>query len=263
MPYADLDGIATYYEQHGSGEPVVLLHGGFCSNETWAAQIAALSPFYEVHAPERPGQGRTRDREGPFSYAVMVADTLAYLDHAGLDRVHVVGFSDGAITGLMLALAHPERVRSLVAISGNLDPDCLAPGQEAGDEPAGQAEADGADGAESDQGDQEEDEEWAEVRAAYDRLSPDGPAHGDVVLEKLMALWTTEPRVPAADLARIAAPTLVLAGDGDSIPTPHTELIARSIPGARLVIVPDAGHMVMQQRPDAVNEAVLEFLAGA
>ena len=257
MPYAELNDISTYYEQHGAGEPVLLLHGGFCSLETWQAQIDALAPSFRVHAPERPGQGRTADRDGPFTYAAMVTDTLAYLDHAGLGSAHVVGFSDGAIIGLILAADHPARVRSLVAISGNLDPDCLVPGEPVAEAPGveEQAQVDGAD-------DEEEDEEWAAVRAAYDRLSPDGPGHGEVVLEKLMTLWTTEPRIDPADLAAITAPTLVLAGDGDSIPTPHTELIARSIPGARLVIVPDAGHMVMQQRPDAVNDAVTGFLAG-
>jgi pimeloyl-ACP methyl ester carboxylesterase len=77
VPYVELDGINSFYEQHGEGEPVVLLHGGFCSNETWATQIAALSSHYRVHAPERPGHGRTPDREGPYSYQVMVEDTRA------------------------------------------------------------------------------------------------------------------------------------------------------------------------------------------
>ncbi len=122
MPYVELDGIATYYEVHGAGDPVLLLHGGFCSIETLQPQIDELALGYQVHAPERPGQGRTADRDGPISFDAMVRDTLAYLSALGVPAAHVIGFSDGAITGLLLARDHPERVRSLVAISANLDP---------------------------------------------------------------------------------------------------------------------------------------------
>lgn len=250
MPYTDLRGIPTYYEQRGAGDPVLLLHGGFCSNETWRAQVEALEPHFRVHAPERPGHGRTADRMGPVTYDDMVTDTLAYLDHAGVDRAHVVGFSDGAITALLLGMRHPERVRSIVAISANLDPDCLG-GEESG-EAAEEADEDSTD-----------DPEWAGIRAAYDRLSPDGPEYGDVVLQKLSSLWQTEPRIASSELAAITAPTLVLAGDRDSIPTAHTLLIARSITDARLCVVPDAGHLVISQRPDLVNRVLLDFLAGA
>jgi pimeloyl-ACP methyl ester carboxylesterase len=245
-PYVDLGGIEGYVEVHGAGEPVLLLHGGFCSNETWAGQIPALAAHYEVHAPERPGQGRTPDRPGPISFAHMVRDTVTYLDAAGLADVHVVGFSDGAITALLLALEHPDRVRSLVSISANLDPSIF--GADDDSEPADDEASAPAPG-ESD------------VRAAYARLSPDGPDHADVVLEKLLSMWLTEPHIPVEALAQIRVPALVLAGDRDSIPTEHTVAIARGIPGAALCVVPDAGHMVIEQRPEAVNRQILEFLA--
>lgn len=246
-PYVDLEGIAGYYEIHGSGDPVLLLHGGFCSLDTWSHQLPSLAEHYQVHAPERPGQGRTADRPGPVTFAGMVDDTLAYLDAVGLTDAHVVGFSDGAIIGLLLALDHPERVRSLVAISGNLDPSIF-------DAETVEAEEDAPS--------ETEDEETV-LRAAYDRLSPDGPEHGDVVLDRLMEMWLSEPQIPAEALARITAPTLVLAGDRDSIPTEHTVRIARSIPGAQLCIVPDAGHMVIEQRPELVNLHLHRFLRSA
>ena len=135
MPYVDLTGIASYYEQHGAGDPVLLLHGGFCSVETWQPQIESLAPHYWVHVPERPGHGRTPDRDGPATFEAMVADTLAYLDAFDLASVHVVGFSDGAIIGLMLAMHHPDRVRSLVSISANLDPDAFEEDGDAEAEP--------------------------------------------------------------------------------------------------------------------------------
>ena len=244
MPYVELDGIDSYYEIHGDGEPVLLLHGGFCSVETMQAQIDALASAYQVHAPERPGQGRTADREGPMGFDQMVSDTLAYVDALGVPAAHVVGFSDGAITGLLLARDHPDRVLSLVSISANLDP-------------GGFVEDD-----ESEAAQEPDDDQWG-IRAAYDRLSPDGPAHGDVVLEKLMAMWLSEPQIDAASLGAVRVPTLVMAGERDSIRLDHTVGIARAIPLGQLAIVPAAGHMVMQERPELVNVMLGEFLAAA
>lgn len=242
MPYVDLRGIATYYEQQGSGEPVLLLHGGFCSIEMMQAQLDHFSSSFTVHAPERPGHGRTADRPGPFTFQDMVDDTVAYLDAVDVDSAHVVGFSDGAITGLMLALQHPDRLRSLVSISANLDPSVFDEYDDAGELDATPP-----------------DEEDAE-REAYNRLSPDGPAHGDVVLQKLFAMWKIEPQIDSAELARVVVPTLVMAGDRDSIPTRHTVDIAQAIPGAQLCIVPDATHMLVQERADLVNALISDFL---
>ncbi|WP_211318894.1 alpha/beta fold hydrolase [Nocardioides silvaticus] len=239
MPTIDVNGIATYYEVHGAGTPVLLLHGGFCSIETLSAQVAHLAPSYEVHAPERPGQGRTPDRDGPITFEDMVSDTLGYLDAVGVRAAHVIGFSDGAITGLLLARDHADRVLSLVAISGNLDPTGFV-----------------EDDVEHDSG--LDPDRFSE---AYDRLSPDGPEHREAVLEKLMAMWTTQPQIAASSLSAITAPTLVLAGQHDSIRTDHTVAIADAIPGAQLAIVPGAGHTVMEERPEVVNLLVAEFLS--
>jgi pimeloyl-ACP methyl ester carboxylesterase len=248
VPYVDLRGIASYYEQHGAGEPVLLLHGGHCSIETWRAQIDALARRYRVHAPERPGQGRTADRPGPMTFQGMVDDTVAYLDAMHIDSAHVVGFSDGAITGLLLALQHPSRLRSLVSISANLDPSVL--GDE--DDPPEDAAAP------ADQADPAPDAH----DLAYARLSPDGPAHAPVVLEKLLAMWKVEPQIHPDELADVSTPTLILAGDGDSIPTSHSVDIAGAIPHAQLCIVPGAGHMVINEKPAQVNRAIEEFLEG-
>lgn len=243
MPYLDLDGIAVYYEQHGDGEPLLLLHGGFCSLETMQSQLDHLSMAYRVHAMERPGQGRTADRPGPITFQGMVDDTIAYLDVVGVDSANVVGFSDGAITGLLLALQHPTRLRSLVAISANLNPAVFGDDNESDDASAG----------DGDEVDQERD--------AYNRLSPDGPAHGDVVLEKLVTMWRSEPQIDPADLARVTTPTLILAGDRDVIPVRHTVDIALAIPGAQLCILPGAGHLAVREQPAVVNATISTFLA--
>jgi pimeloyl-ACP methyl ester carboxylesterase len=241
MPAIHVNGVACYHEDVGTGEPVLLLHGGFCSIETMRAQIEALSQRYRVLAPERPGHGRSPDREGPVSFDGIVSDTVAYLDALGIDRAHVVGFSDGAIAGYLLALRHPRRIRSLVAISGNLNPSVTVP-------PEQMARA----------------MPEAVVTALtndYDRLSPDGPEHREKILAKLMRMWHEEPDIDPAELAAVAAPTLIMAGDHDGIPTDHTILICSSIPDAQLCIVPNASHMLMLDRPDLVNLILVEFLA--
>lgn len=244
MPYVQLDDISAYYEVHGDGAPVLLLHGGYCSIETMQPQIDLLAATYQVHAPERPGQGRTADREGPITFEGMVGDTLAYMDALAVPDAHLIGFSDGAITGLLLARDHPDRVRSLVAISGNLDPG----GFVEDDDDSTAAEAD-------------DPEELSPFREAYNRLSPDGPEHGDVVLEKLVTMWHSEPQIEAGSLSVIGVPTLVMAGQHDSIRIEHTLEIAGAIPGAQLAIVPGASHMVMEERPGLVNLMISEFLA--
>ncbi|GAB2451761.1 pimeloyl-ACP methyl ester carboxylesterase [Conyzicola lurida] len=246
MTMTTVRGTPIYHEIHGAGEPVLLLHGGFCSIEMMRPQLEALSGDYTVYAPERPGHGRSPDRAGPMGYAESVADTIAYLDEVGLADAHIVGFSDGAIIGLLVALQHPRRIRSLVSISGNLDPAGFVAS-------SGEAEKnEGADVA----ADPDRARQW------YDELSPDGPEHADVVMEKLTRLWTTEPAIAPADLARVESPTLIMAGDHDVIRLDHSALMAESIPGAQLCIVPGAGHGLLDERPGFVTFAVREFLAG-
>jgi pimeloyl-ACP methyl ester carboxylesterase len=249
MAYVRINGADLYSEVDGAGDPVLLLHGGFCSLESLRAQSDALVPDHRVFAFERPGHGRSADVDEDFGYERGVADTLAYLEAHDLTSVDVVGYSDGAIIGLLLALRHPGRVRSLVAISGNLDPSGIT--HSAADAGAPVLDAPVAPAL---QGPNPE-------RMHYDRLSPDGPEHADVVLRKLFRLWTSEPRIDPADLATVTARVLVMSGDHDSIRPDHSVLIASSIPGAQLCIVPGTTHNLVAERPELISVLIREFLA--
>jgi len=248
MTYLSINGSELYSEVAGDGDPVLLLHGGFCSLESLRAQSDALVGDYRVFAFERAGHGRSADVDGPISYAQGVADTLAYLDANDLESAHIIGYSDGAIIGLLLALDHPDRVRSLVAISGNLDPSGFTHSDESAGVPVLSALP------------RSSEEKPDLERMHYDRLSPDGPEHGAVIFEKLLALWTSEPNIAPADLARVTAPTLVISGDRDSIRVDHSLLMAASIPGAQLCIVPGATHGLVAERPEFLSTVIRGFL---
>lgn len=256
MAYVHIGGVDLYEEVSGAGEPLVVLHGGFCSLESLAPVADALAAEHRVHAFERPGHGRSADIAGEYSYERGVADAVAYLDAHGLTAAHIVGYSDGAIIGLLLAMQHPERVRTLTAISANLDPSAYDRDPEVNGPILPALPRAAADEAESAAPDRVSPE-----RSAYERLSPDGPSHAEAVWEKCVQLWTTEPHIDLADLARATAPTLVLAGDRDTVRPLHTLRIAAALPNARLGLVPGTTHGLVAEKPDLVTALICDFLA--
>lgn len=149
-------------------------------------------------------------------------------------------------------------MHSLVAISGNLTPaGVTTPDVEADSDV--EADAPQGDSSGSDAG--EVDENWLRLRAEYDMVSPDGPEHAEIVLGKLLSMWQAEPAIDAAALGAIMVPSMIMVGDRDVIRPDHTRLIADSIPGAHLCVVPGASHMLLLERPALVNLAIGEFLA--
>jgi pimeloyl-ACP methyl ester carboxylesterase len=242
--YVDVGGIHTYYEAVGDGPPLLLLHGGLMSGADYPDQVAALSGRFRVVAPDRRGHGHTADVEGPITYELMAADTLALMDALGIDRAHVVGHSDGANIGMLLGIGHPERVDRLVLISGNFRFDGLR--LDVLDWMVTSPDAD-----------------WADEEAGWRRFTPDPAEHWPVVLEKLRHLFVSAPTMTDADLARITAPTLVIGADRDLVALEHFAAQFRAIPGAQLAIVPGTSHFLTRERPDLVNELILGFLPAA
>src|SRR3954454_13047340 len=106
--YVDINGVNTWYDEVGSGEPLILLHGGLCTNETWGSQMPTLAEHFRVLAPERRGHGHTADVEGPLNYTAMATDTIGFLDNVVGGPACLVGWSDGAIVGLLVAQERPD-----------------------------------------------------------------------------------------------------------------------------------------------------------
>jgi len=235
----------VYYETSGGGEPLLLLHGGFGTVEDFVSQTPALAKHFQVVAFERHRHGHTADTAEPFSFDTMSGYTVDFIEALKLGAMNLVGWSDGAIITLLVAISRPDLVKRLVCVSGLFNANAQSP----------------------------EDLNWirsltlesfrknmtALVRR-YDEISPDGPAHFPVVFEKTKKLWLNEPNITKEDLAKISAPTMVMAGDRDAIPIEHTMELFRSIKGAQLCIIPDTTHFLLSEKPDMVNSAILEFL---
>ncbi len=119
--YVQIGELKTWYDQDGKGDPLVLLHGGLCTNETWAPQIPEFGEHFRVLAPERQGHGHTPDVDGPLSYERMTAHSIGFLETVVSQPAHLVGWSDGGIIGLMVAISRPDLVRKLVVIGANFD----------------------------------------------------------------------------------------------------------------------------------------------
>jgi pimeloyl-ACP methyl ester carboxylesterase len=243
--YVDAGGVRTYYEVHGSGDPLVLLHGGFCPVETFDGLTPGLAGQYTVYTPERRGHGRTADVEGPITYAAMAADTIAFLDAVGVSEAHLVGWSDGAIVALLVARARRDLARKVVMIGQPVNFDGL-PGEMRATLSRGLTKQ----------------MLPPMLEPLYAAISPDGPQHFDVVAEKLFALYRIEPNIELSELAAVSVPTLVMIGDGDLCTVEHAEAVRQALINAHLAVVPGASHALPMEKPALTSAIILDFLAG-
>ena len=244
MTYAEVGGLPTWHEVHGEGAPVVLLHGAFAGASSWAAQAPVLAGSgYRVHVPERRGHAHTPDVPGPLSYGVMADDTVAYLDGVVGGPAHLVGWSDGAVVGLLVAQRRPDLVDRLVLIGQYYNSSGRVTGGLTDQLTAGG------------------DQVLAFLRGGYDPVSPDGPGHFPVVYAKTMRMLATEPELDLGSLAAVGAPTLVLRGDRDDVTLEHGAAVAAALPKGRLAVLPGT-HLLPVENPEVVNALLLWFLRG-
>lgn len=233
------DGARIYYATYGKGPPVVLLHGGLANGEYWQNQIGPLARARRVIVIDSRGHGRSSRDERPFTYELMASDVLAVMDALKVRKAPMVGWSDGAIIGLVMALKTPERVDRVFAFAANMDPSGV--NLDALTRSTFQAFV---------------------VRAGHDyaRLSPTPTRYEDFTAA-INHMWEHEPNYSAADLGRIHVPVAIVDGDHDeAIKAEHTAYMARAIPGARLIWLPGLSHFAMLQDPAAFNAALTSFL---
>jgi pimeloyl-ACP methyl ester carboxylesterase len=222
-----IHGHRIYYAVRGDGPTLVFLHGGGDSGEhSFVRQLDVFSEHHFIVAPDQVGQGRTPDVPGPLSYTAMMEDTAELIRVLKLRKVDVVGFSDGGILALMLAIRHPELVRRLVISGVNIAPEGLRP------------------------------EDLEELRATQ-------IPKPKTIDEKLARLWFTSPTEAELNLgllANISQPVLLISGDRDAITLEHTLKIFHALPEAQLCVLPGTDHATFSRRSEWLNPIIDEFL---
>lgn len=237
--YASVNGIQMYYAVFGQGDPILLIHGGLGHADIWASQVAELSKTHKVIVADSRGHGRSTRTEEPFGYDLMASDYLALLDYLKIDKTALVGWSDGGIIGIDIALHHPERLTKLYAQAANVTTDGVDPGVETNETFGRYIERMGGD---------------------YKKMSKT-PDQYDAFVEQISHMWASQPNWSKEELAKITTPTAIVAGDHDeAIKREHTDYMASVIPGAKEIILPNASHFAMLQAPDEYTQSVLGFI---
>ena len=239
--WAPVDGVRIWYAEFGEpgGEPVLLLHGGLANSNYWGNQVRALMTHHRVIVMDSRGHGRsTRDAQ-PFGYDLMAKDVVGLLDYLKVKRVALVGWSDGAIIGLDVAMHHPERLSKLFAFAANYDT-------------AGVADVD-----------KSPIFTQFEARAGHEYAALSATPHDyGAFLKAITQMWAHEPNWKKSDLARITVPTWIVDADHDEAITPdQPRTMADWIPNAGLLIEPDVSHFAFIQDPDQFTRDVEHFLA--
>ncbi|GAA4326607.1 alpha/beta fold hydrolase [Mucilaginibacter gynuensis] len=235
--YADIRGIRMYYEVYGKGEPLLIIHGNGGSINNFLYQIPYFAKKYQVILADSRAQGKTIDHKDSLSYEMISDDLDALLDHLRIKNANVIGWSDGGIEGLLLAINHPDKVKKLAVTGANLRPDTTAV------DPFLQKMVMDA------------------YHKGVDSLKTiNQPAVALKDHLKLLHLLTHEPHIKIEDLKKITCPVLVIGGDHDVINTRHTLEIFENIPKAYLWIVSDSGHATPLNYKDLFNKVVGDFL---
>jgi len=247
LPTADDSGLAPVNDiqmwyavfNKGGGNPVLLIHGGLENADTWGNQVAPLATTHEVIIADSRGHGRSTRSDKPFGYELMADDYLRLLDHLMIDKVALVGWSDGGIIGLDIAMRHPERLTKLWAYGANFNVGGLIPGFEK-DPVFGRA--------------------IMEAGEKYARISPT-PNEYNAFVEAISVMWNSQPDYTPQQLGRITTPTMIVDGEHDeAIKREHTEELARLTPAARFLIMPGVSHFGHLQNPQLYNTYLTAFL---
>jgi pimeloyl-ACP methyl ester carboxylesterase len=240
--YVAHDGARIWYASMGEGPPVILLHGGMGHGGNWGYQVPALvSSGYRAVVIDSRGHGRSTRDDRPYAYELMAADVVAVMDKLRIDRATFIGWSDGACIAMVLGAQLPERVAGVFFFACNMDPS----GTKQIEPSAVLSRCFGR-----------HVKDYARLSATPDQFQAFADAVGQ--------MQRTEPNYSAADLAAITVPVAIVQSERDEfIKLEHAEYLARTIPGAELVILVGVSHFAPLQRPGYFNEAMLHFVARA
>lgn len=238
--YVEHDDVRIWYATYGSGDPVILLHGGLGHSGNWGYQVPMLiSAGYRAVLMDSRGHGRSTRDARPYTYELMASDVLAVMGKLNIDRAPIVGWSDGACIALILAAKAPARVERVFFFGCNMDPSgareiaqpnpilerCL----------------------------RRHAKDYAELSST--------PTQFSAFAEAVGVMMKTEPNYSAEDLACINVPVTIVQSENDEFIKPeHAEYLARTIPNAKLVILPGVSHFAPLQRPEQFNAVLRAFL---
>lgn len=237
---APVNDIKIWYATFGpaKGEPVILLHGGLANANYWGKQVRALEGRYRIIVMDSRGHGRSTRNDQPYGYDLMASDVIGLMDFLHIPKAAIVGWSDGAIIGLDIALHHPERLTKLFAFAANSDPSGVA---DIASSPVFNAFI-------------------ARTEKEYEKLSPT-PSEYKSFLAQIEKMWADQPHWTADDLKTITTPTWIVDADHDeAIKRNNTEFMAANIPGAGLLLQPEVSHFSFIQDPEQFSADVLHFL---
>ena len=228
-------GANIFYSEYFPADPqaptLILLHGNGENHTYFVKQIPAFSPHFRLVLMDTRGQGQSTGGDGELNFSVFAADLLALMDHLQIAKAHLLGFSDGGNLALTFALAHPERVQSLILNGANLEPGGVKLSTQ------------------------------LPIVLGYGccrLLSPF--SHKARQNGALLGLMVSQPHIPPQALAALTMPALVIVGERDMIRDRHSQLIARSLPNAQFVRIPGGDHFCAAKCPEVFNHAVLSFL---
>ena len=240
-----INGIDLYHEVHGTGRPLVVLHGGVLNAETcFGAMIPRLAEAHQVIAVDLQGHGRTADTDRPVTLANFAADVVGLLDHLSIERADLFGFSLGSLVSIEMAVSYTARVGRLVLASGHIRSDGYHPEIQDPEQTSPLLPT---------------EEDFDAMRVAYEAVAPD-PGHFFPFLEKMQPVVSEFEGWSDAAISGIAGPTLLIVGDRDFVRLEHAALMLRLFPDAQLAVLPGTTHMQVIRRTDALLDLVGPFL---
>jgi len=229
--YAKIRGFNMYYEIYGKGEPLLFIHGNGGSMNGFLFQLPYFAKHFKVIMADSRAQGKSLDHSDSLSYEMMADDFNALLDHLKIDSCYVVGWSDGGINALLLAMRHPKKVKMLASTGANLWPDTTAI-------------------------DPFVYKMIVHMNDSLSRLAATPEINNQ---RKLIRILADEPHIKLSDLKKIHCPSLIIGGDHDVILPLHTLAIAQAIPKSYLWIIPNSGHSTPIVYKDEFNRSVMDF----